>query len=176
MEHHLVNAAASSDDPDPASRRLAPVRPRDTPARKLELVFQNPSGYRDLALRPLRSWMREVVAAVAPWAGSLGVLFAGDRRLAQLNLRFRAKNGPTDVLSFPGEDEAVAGGHLGDIAISVPTARRQAQVAGHSLDLELKTLILHGIIHCLGYDHETDQGEMDRLEADLRVRWISVHG
>lgn len=148
---------------------------RTTPLNRrgsIELVFQNTSGARDLGLRELRPWLRALVADLAPWAGSLGVLFGGDRRLADLNQRFRGKQGPTDVLSFPGEEDGLAGGHLGDIAISVPTARRQAERAGHDLARELRVLLLHGVLHCLGHDHETDKGEMERLERDLRQRWI----
>jgi probable rRNA maturation factor len=75
------------------------------------------------------------------------------------------------VLSFPGEE-----GHLGDILISVPTARRQAAEAGHGAERELRTLLLHGVLHCLGHDHETDGGEMERLERRLRKAWLDRPG
>ncbi|HJX27826.1 MAG TPA: rRNA maturation RNase YbeY, partial [Thermoanaerobaculia bacterium] len=95
------------------------------------------------------------------------VRFCGDREMRRVNRQFRGKDKATDVLSFPGEE-----GHLGDILISVPTARRQALEAGHPAERELMVLLLHGVLHCLGYDHETDQGEMERLERRLRRRWI----
>ena len=102
--------------------------------------------------------------------GQVSVLLTTDAKIRRLNRRFRGKDQTTDVLSFPGEEEGE--GHLGDILISVPTARRQAAEAGHGVERELKVLLLHGILHCLGYDHETDQGEMERLERRLRKRWI----
>ena len=75
------------------------------------------------------------------------------------------------MLSFPG-DETPEGHHLGDVVIAVPVAERQAAAAGHSLDRELRLLALHGLLHCLGYDHETDHGEMEAREDELRRRWI----
>lgn len=132
-----------------------------------EIVLQNPNRYPEASARRLRPWLARLVAALAPEAESLGVRFAGDRELRRLNRTYRGKDKPTDVLSFPGED-----GHLGDILISVPVARRQAAAAGHSVERELKVLLLHGLLHCLGYDHETDEGEMERLERRLRRTWI----
>lgn len=64
--------------------------------------------------------------------------------------------------------------HLGDIVVSVPTARRQAAEAGHDVGRELRLLVLHGILHCLGYDHEVDDGTMERVERDLRKRWLGA--
>jgi len=122
------------------------------------------------------------VAGLAPADASLGVRFTSDRELRRLNSTYRGKDSPTDVLSFPGETsdpegpslpgESPEGHHLGDVAISVPTARRQAAVAGHGVEREIQVLLLHGLLHCLGYDHETDDGEMDRLEGELRSRWL----
>ena len=71
-----------------------------------------------------------------------------------------------------GSPEPDGSRHLGDVLISVPTARRQAEDRGHPAERELKVLLLHGLLHCLGYDHETDQGEMERLERRLRRAWI----
>ncbi len=132
-----------------------------------EIVLQNPNRYPEVRGRRLRSWLTGLVATVAPEAGSLGVRFCGDRQMRQVNREFRSQNETTDVLSFPGEE-----GHLGDILISVPKAQRQAAAARHTLERELKTLLLHGVLHCLGYDHETDEGEMDRLERRLRRTWL----
>lgn len=141
--------------------------PDPTAVADREIVLQNPNRYPEAQARRLRSWLERLVGELAPQAGSLGVRFAGDRELRRANRHYRGKDQPTDVLSFPGEE-----GYLGDILISVPTARRQAESAGHSVERELQVLLLHGILHCLGYDHETDQGEMERLERRLRRRWL----
>ena len=132
-----------------------------------EIVLQNPNRYPEASARRLRPWLERLAETLAPEAGSLGIRFAGDREVRRLNRAYRGKDHPTDVLSFPGED-----GHLGDILISVPVARRQATAAGHTVERELKVLLLHGLLHCLGYDHETDEGEMERLERRLRRTWI----
>ena len=82
-----------------------------------------------------------------------------------LNRRYRRKDRPTDVLSFPSNN-----GLLGDIVISVPYASRQAKRRREPPSREIDRLLLHGFLHLLGYDHETDEGEMDALEAKLRKR------
>lgn len=119
----------------------------------------------------LAAWMQSLVAELAPEADSVGVRFAGDATVRRLNREFRGKDKATDVLSFPGE-ESPEGRHLGDIVISIPTAERQALERGATLEEEVKLLLLHGVLHCLGHDHETDQGEMERLESRLRRRWL----
>lgn len=98
--------------------------------------------------------------------------------MREFNQRYRDKDVPTDVLSFPGDDEPEPDGsrHLGDIVISVATAGRQAQSRGHSLPRELKRLTLHGYLHLLGYDHETDDGAMLRLERRLVRRLLPGPG
>jgi rRNA maturation RNase YbeY len=85
-----------------------------------------------------------------------------------LNRRYRGKDRTTDVLSFPpgGGDT----GFLGDLVVSAPEARRQARSAALPLPAVMEKLLLHGLLHLLGYDHETDDGEMDALEARLRRR------
>ena len=83
-----------------------------------------------------------------------------------LNRRFRGKDKPTDMLSFPAGE----GGLLGDIVVSVPYAARQAGRRGHRRQREIDRLLLHGYLHLVGYDHETDGGEMDALEAKLKRR------
>jgi probable rRNA maturation factor len=101
--------------------------------------------------------------------GEIAVVLAGDGTLRRYNARYRAKDKPTDVLSFPGP-----GGEegLGDVLISVPAAERNARQLGRSLPQELDVLALHGFLHVLGYDHETDDGTMDRLERRLRRRLL----
>ena len=121
----------------------------------------------------IRQWLEAVVAALAPAARSLGVKLSGDRAMRTLNRERRGKDKTTDVLSFPG-GETPEGYHLGDIVISLPQARRQAEAAGHTLGRELRVLLLHGLLHCLDYDHETDEGEMERLEKRLRRRWLDA--
>lgn len=142
------------------------------PLPACEISLQNPCRYPEAGARRIRPWLATVVAAVAPRAQSLAVRFASDRELRRLNRVYRAKDRPTDVLSFPGQQTA-EGWHLGDLAVCVPAARRQAETAGHGTDRELRTLLLHGVLHCLGYDHETDDGTMEEVEAKLRGRWLS---
>jgi probable rRNA maturation factor len=98
--------------------------------------------------------------------GEVDVLIADDARLRELNRRYRGKNQPTDVLSFPRPNGAEQRG--GDIAISAQIARFNARRYGHSTADELKILVLHGMLHLAGYDHKTDDGRMRRLEARLR--------
>jgi probable rRNA maturation factor len=99
--------------------------------------------------------------------GKVNVLVTSNAELRSLNRRFRRHDKPTDVLSFPGEPEA-ARAFAGDIAISAETASRNARALGHPLSSEIKILVLHGILHLRGYDHEGDRGEMARLELRLR--------
>jgi len=96
----------------------------------------------------------------------LELLLVDDDAIASLNRDYRGKEGPTDVLSFPVEPFPEA--PLGSIVISVDTAARQADNEGHDLETELKVLFLHGLLHLLGYDHETDGGEMAAKEKKLR--------
>jgi probable rRNA maturation factor len=142
-----------------------PLDPSDVEER--EIALQNPNRYPEARARRLRPWLERLLDELAPEAMSLGVRFCGDREMRRVNRQFRDKDKSTDVLSFPGDEP-----HLGDILISVPTARRQAAEAGHPAERELMVLLLHGVLHCLGHDHETDQGEMERLERRLRRRWI----
>jgi len=99
--------------------------------------------------------------------GSVNVLVSGSRKLRALNFRFRGKDKPTDVLSFaplPG----LVSGLAGDIAISAEIAAQNARHLGHSAAQEIKILVLHGILHLAGYDHESDRGTMARKEVRLR--------
>lgn len=95
--------------------------------------------------------------------GGCSVVFVSDARMHEYNRRYRAKDGTTDVLSFP----AGSPGYLGDIVISMPQMLTQAHEAGKPAAEEARHLIIHGFLHLLGYDHETDHGEMRRLEARL---------
>jgi probable rRNA maturation factor len=101
--------------------------------------------------------------------GAVDVLLADDKTLRRLNRDFRGKDKATDVLSFPAAEE-FAGEHAGDLAISLDTAARQAREHGHALRDEVRVLLLHGLLHLSGMDHETDRGEMAVREAELRER------
>jgi probable rRNA maturation factor len=101
--------------------------------------------------------------------GEVDVLLAEDRTLRRLNREFRGKDKATDVLSFPAAAE-VADEFAGDLAISLDTARRQAKTHGHTLRDEVRVLLLHGLLHLQGMDHEVDNGEMAVREAALRAR------
>lgn len=128
-------------------------------------------GASAVSTRSLADWLSVVLQDLRPEARSLGVRLTDDEGIRELNRRFRERDESTDVLSFPGGD-GPEGLHVGDIAISVETARRQAGTAGHPIERELRELALHGLLHCLGYDHESDEGEMNELELSLRRRWV----
>ena len=98
---------------------------------------------------------------------SVTIAFVSDARIRELNLRFRDIDKATDILSFPNAD-ATADNNLGDLAISLSRAASQARENDLELDQEIAQLILHGLLHLCGYDHETDNGEMNRLELRLR--------
>lgn len=121
--------------------------------------------------RALAGFLAEASAA-ARLAGDIPVLLTTDREIRRLNREFRHKDKATDVLSFPAL-EPVNGqeAQAGDLAVSVETAERQAAEAGHALFVELQVLVLHGVLHLAGYDHERDSGQMARKEATLRKRF-----
>lgn len=136
----------------------------------IEPAIQTQFG-RKLRQRFLAAFLKEAVHAVR-LRGQVSVLLTTDRHIRRLNRTWRHKDKATDVLSFPASasfdgQEPLAG----DLAISVETAARQAVEAAHPLSAELQVLILHGLLHLAGYDHETDSGEMARKEAALRRRF-----
>jgi len=102
--------------------------------------------------------------AIGKSESSATIAFVSDKRIRGLNRQFRGVDKATDVLSFPADEKL----NLGDIAVSVDTAAVQAKDNGLSFDGEISQLILHGLLHLCGYDHETDNGEMNRLELRLR--------
>src|SRR3954447_25016538 len=101
--------------------------------------------------------------------GTVSVLITGNSSMRRLNSSFRGKNRPTDVLSFPAA--ASPNGFVGDIAISLDIAETNARRLGHSVANEIRILILHGMLHLAGYDHENDEGEMAKKEIVLRRRF-----
>jgi probable rRNA maturation factor len=106
--------------------------------------------------------------AIGHGSSSATIAFVSDKAIRQLNRQFRGVDKATDVLSFPAGDSD--GSNLGDVAISVETADKQAKENGLTFDEEVAQLILHGLLHLSGYNHETDTGEMNRLELKLRKR------
>jgi probable rRNA maturation factor len=116
---------------------------------------------------------RSVLDRIGRTDAALTVTFIRDRAMRRLNRDYRGIDGPTDVLSFayhegeeaPACDET---SHIGDVVISVETAGRYARELGLSFDREIELLVIHGALHLAGYDHETDNGEMNRLERKLR--------
>jgi rRNA maturation RNase YbeY len=126
---------------------------------------------------------RRIIAAAGNPADEIGLFLVGDRRMRRLNRRYRGRNSPTDVLAFPmraftpplprsrGRVREGAQGSplLGDVVISLPQAARQAKADGHSVDDELAVLLIHGILHLVGYDHERGEREAARMRRKERA-------
>lgn len=135
------------------------------PPRSATAARRDPLKKRELAE------FAEIATQAAGARGRVSILLTSDERIRQLNRQFRKKNAATDVLSFPAVAWAGDGPRsktAGDLAISLETAARQAEAFGHSLETEVKVLILHGALHLAGFDHESDSGEMASLEGKLR--------
>jgi probable rRNA maturation factor len=137
------------------------------PPRRLE-ASADPWGELGLSRAGLGRFVRTAQAAVG-LRGEVEVLLADDRTLRRLNREFRGKDKATDVLSFPAPPE-LEGQLAGDLAISLDTALKQAQEQGHTLRDEVRVLLLHGLLHLYGMDHEVDEGEMAAREAVLRTQ------
>lgn len=131
----------------------------------IEAARAKPPAASGLVKRDLNRFLSTVKKELG-LAGEFSVLLTGDERIRAMNLQFRGLNKPTDVLSFPSVME-----EGGDLAISLETAAVQAAAQGHSLQTEVKVLILHGLLHLAGYDHEQDRGQMRRRENVLRKRF-----
>lgn len=144
--------------------------PDKTLAKRVHAIRTSatPRAHRVPTARALARFLAVAQAAVK-LRGQVTVLLTTDAGIRELNRRFRGINKATDVLSFPAA-EPVVSEVAGDLAISVPTARRQAAEQGHSLSTEIKVLLLHGLLHLAGYDHEADAGQMARRERLLRGR------
>ena len=130
------------------------------PAVELKLLRAARPRHRELA-----RFLRQAIDATG-LAGEVSVLLTGDATIRTLNRRYRHKDKATDVLSFPAAE--MAEGVAGDLVISIETALSQAGERGHTLEMEIKVLLLHGLLHLAGFDHETDNGTMHRKEARLR--------
>jgi probable rRNA maturation factor len=123
----------------------------------------NPTQWREFA--------ETALAGITKAGKTVTLVFVSDDALKKLNRRFRGKNYATDVLSFPsGAQQFEDQKDLGEVIISVQRAAAQAKEHGLSFSVEVKQLILHGLLHLSGYDHEIDKGEMNRLELKLRQR------
>jgi probable rRNA maturation factor len=153
-------------DPDldahPAPKAISAKRATASTTRK------KPDDLRLPSARTLARFLATAQAAVR-LRGQVTLLLTTDAAIRKLNRQFRGKNKATDVLSFPAEGVG-AEGMAGDLAISVTTALSQAAEQGHTLSTEIKVLILHGLLHLAGFDHEVDDGKMARRERLLRAR------
>jgi probable rRNA maturation factor len=134
----------------------------------LEVVLLNRQRRQRVSPTRLRGVL-EAAARRLRVSGEVSLVLTGDRAMRRLNARYRGKDKPTDVLSFPGGAGAEG---LGDVVISVETAEQNARALGRTLPQELDVLALHGFLHVLGHDHETDDGAMDRIERRLRKRLL----
>jgi probable rRNA maturation factor len=181
---------------DPDSKRLPPRRSGARAGRAGEGLHVSVSDGRGRSVRDgdLARWLAGAVPA--RWRGEVGIALVTDARIRTLNQQYRHKNTPTDVLSFPADDAEATrapratsreprdaapaswipdpgsrqGTYFGDVVIATGVARRQAREAGHSYATELRVLALHGLLHLLGYDHDSaaDRGRMARVETRLR--------
>jgi probable rRNA maturation factor len=134
---------------------------------RITFSWQRHPGGRPTA--PLRRLAAKALELLGHGPTEIGVLVADDATVRSLNRRFRSKDQPTDVLSFPADFASPEGApYLGDVAISLETARRQAAARGVTVERELAVLLLHALIHLTGHDHETDDGEMEALEGRMR--------
>ena len=127
----------------------------------------NRQRIRKLHLVPLIKRVERMLDVIGKTNSSVTVAFVSDKKIRELNRQFRRIDKATDVLSFPSDS---GDGDLGDIAISIETAARQAKQNGLTIEGEIAQLLLHGLLHLAGYDHETDNGEMNRLELRLRKK------
>jgi probable rRNA maturation factor len=128
---------------------------------------------RKINLKQWREFAEKALKAIGAKKAGTTIVFVSDDAIRKLNQQFRGNNYATDVLSFPISAEPFEVGQqkeLGEVVISVQRAAAQARSNGLSFANEVKQLILHGLLHLSGYDHETDKGEMNRLELRLRKR------
>ena len=158
--------------------RRDPKAPRA--AREVAAIENHQRAVR-VQVRALELFLQRVKDELDLRGDCVAVRLIGDAEMARLNGKYRGEKHPTDVLSFPDEEKRPPvlrgdptrkhrGAFLGDIAISPVVARRNARALGRKLPEELRILILHGVLHLLGYDHEVDRGEMERVEMRLRRR------
>ena len=144
-------------------------------------VIENRQKAVRVEIRALLEFTRQLGEELGLGEESVAIRLVTDKEMSRLNETYRDKTGTTDVLSFPAESrkrpsslrtrlQRIQGRQLGDIAISPVVAQRNAKLYRRRLPEELQVLILHGVLHLLGYDHEKDHGEMSRVEMRLRRR------
>ena len=144
----------------------------------LEIYINNQQELIDLKPEDITELIKKIfTAAKLKDHGELSVTFMDDNAIADLNQTYRKKEGPTDILSFP-QDEGMEFPApedenylplIGDIMISIETAKKQAEEMGHPLDRELKILLIHGILHLYGYDHEDDEEAAAMQEKEKEI-------
>ena len=135
------------------------------------MIIAEGKSSKKLSTGALNSFLRRARKTIG-LLGDVNVLLTANQQMRRLNRQFRQKNKPTDVLSFPSQQvEDSREKHAGDVAISIDMAKENAQRVGHSFEEEIKILMLHGMLHLAGYDHESDNGEMARLEDRLRRKF-----
>jgi probable rRNA maturation factor len=133
----------------------------------VNIRIKNTQKKQRLATMALGTKLENLLRSIGLHNAELSVLFVGDRAMRTLNRRYRGKDKTTDVLSFSMREGAfphVQPEVLGDIVIAVPTAARQAAEAGHALGREIEVLLVHGLLHLLGYDHERSDNEARRMK------------
>jgi probable rRNA maturation factor len=137
------------------------------PHEQTALLFHSATGKlsRGFSRRQARAFARRLETEITR-GRPFTCLIAGDAEVRRLNRDFRRQDCATDVLSFPSAQSL---GFLGDIAISFERAKRQAAEYGHPVGREIEILMLHGVLHLLGYDHEKDRGQMARAESKWRA-------
>lgn len=150
--------------------------PGDAPRGEANVAVlgARPPGVSAVRLRKLV----QGVLALAPGGrgGRVTVRFASDRTVRRYNHRYRGIDRPTDILSFPSGDPVPGSPHMGDLLLSRDRVRLQARRAGIAQSREVDELVVHGVLHLLGYDHESDDGEMNALELRLRARLLDRAG
>jgi probable rRNA maturation factor len=159
MVNNTSSHAASDSDDDPS------------------ILVLNRQRFRSVERKGLAQLAHHVLAAVSRATSRVTITLVSDRQMRQLNRRYRSLDQPTDVLAFPNEPdfphEAVDQRDLGDVIISTETAARYAEKHGISFEREVRHLVIHGVLHLCGYDHETDHGEMRQLERRLRKKLMA---
>ena len=158
----------------PSRKRLSPnPHPaRSRPVRSGQMVVTHVvRSLRQSRLRLVRRAATEALRVCGAQGASFGLVLGGDALLRKLNRRYLGHDRPTDVLAFPASlpPRASSGEEMGDVIISVATARRQARSAGHSLEAELAVLTVHGILHLLGHDHRTRPQKARMWKVQTRV-------
>jgi probable rRNA maturation factor len=160
-------------------------QPKGAKAAEHFPVIENRQQVVRLSLPPMERFLQRINRELGLSHQASSVCFITDAEMKHLNRKYRNKAKTTDVLSFPSElrsmprslrarTRQLQGSFIGDIAISPTVARRNSKTFGRTLSAEISILLLHGVLHLLGYDHETDRGEMDRVEATLRTR-LGLH-